>query len=279
MDGGRAALAQGLVHYNGTGDRDVERGDLAGHGDSQKMIAGLLDQVMETGAFASENEDAVGGEGEVGVVGGSALVKTDDPDVGLLHLFEGADEVRDAGDADVFGGSGGGFGDGRGDRGAATLGKNNAVDPGSVGGSKESAQIVRIFHAIESEEESVMTVGRRDEKILNGEESPLAKIGDDALMGFGFGDTGELIAGFDRDTDASGTGEGGEAIELCITSLASDGDPVEATGAGSDGLFDGMEAIENVHEFKYRRLEAIFHLSGGLGEMDEKTVFSGFEGP
>jgi hypothetical protein len=72
-----AALAQGLVHDDRAGDRDVERGDAAGHGDAQQVVAGLLDQVVQAGALAAEDQDAVGAEVEVGVVGGAALVEAE----------------------------------------------------------------------------------------------------------------------------------------------------------------------------------------------------------
>ena len=95
---GLTALAHRLVHDDCSGDRDVERGDLPGHGDAEEVIAGLFDEVVEAGSFAAEDETQSVEEVEVGVVGGSALVEADDPDVVLLHLLEGADEVGDAGD-------------------------------------------------------------------------------------------------------------------------------------------------------------------------------------
>ena len=70
------------------------------------MVAGAADEVVEAGAFATEDEDAVAGEVELVVVGLAALVETDDPDVALLEVFEGAHEVDDAGNAEVLGGAG-----------------------------------------------------------------------------------------------------------------------------------------------------------------------------
>jgi hypothetical protein len=64
----------------------------------------------------------------------------------------------------------------------------------------------------------------------------------------GFGDAGELIAGLNRDADSGGAGEGGDAVELGVAALAGDGDAVETTGTGPDGLFNGMEAVENFHK-------------------------------
>ncbi len=74
----------------------------AGHGNPQKVIACLLDQVMQASAFAPEHEDAVAAEVIVGVVLAAALVEPEHPDVSLLHLFERPDEVRDPCDAHMF---------------------------------------------------------------------------------------------------------------------------------------------------------------------------------
>ena len=68
-DGVSAALAHGFVHDDGTGDGDVERTNAAGHGDAQEVIAGPLYELVEAGAFASEDEATVLLEVEVGVVG------------------------------------------------------------------------------------------------------------------------------------------------------------------------------------------------------------------
>ncbi len=244
---GRAALAHGFVHDDGSGDGDVEGGDLAGHGDAEEVVAGLFDEVVETGSFAAEDEDAVGAEVEVHVVGGAALVEAEDPDVFLLELLEGADEVGDAGDADVLGGSGGGLGDGAGDGGGAALGEDDAVDTGSVGGAEESAEVVGVFDAVEGEEEAVLAVGFGSEEVFDGEELALADDGEDALVGVGAGEAGELVAGLDGDADFGGAAELDEAFEAFVAALAGYADVIELAGAGADGLLDWVEAVENFH--------------------------------
>jgi hypothetical protein len=50
-------------------------------------------------------------------------------------MLEGADEVGDSGDADVLGGSGGGFGDDGGDGRGTAVGEDDAVDAGTIGGA------------------------------------------------------------------------------------------------------------------------------------------------
>ena len=107
--GGVAALAEGLVEPHRSGSRDVERADAAGHGNAQQVIAGAADQVVEARALASEDDHAVAGQVELVVVGRAALVESHDPQIPALELFEGADEVDHAGDAQVLGGAGAGL--------------------------------------------------------------------------------------------------------------------------------------------------------------------------
>jgi hypothetical protein len=240
-------LAHGFVHNDGTGDRYVERRDLAGHRYPKKVIAGFFDEVVEACAFAAKDEDTVGVEVEFGVVGGAALVEAEDPDVFLLHLLEGADEVGDAGDTNVLGGAGGGFGHGGGDGGRAALGDDDAVDTGSVGGAEEGSEVVRVFDAVEGKKKSMLAGGRGGEEVFDGEEFALADDGENALVGVGAGEAGELVAWFEGDTDAGGAAEideaGDSGIAAGVAALAGDANVFELARAGADGLLDWVEAV------------------------------------
>ena len=262
---------------------------MASHGDAEEVVAGLFDEVVKTSSFAAEDEDAVGAEVKVHVVGGAALVETEDPNVVLLELLEGADEIGDAGDADVLGGPGGGFGDGAGDGGRAALGENDAVDTSSVGGAEEGAEVVWVFDAVEGEEEAVLAVGFRGEEVFDGEELALADDGEDALVGVGAGEAGELVARLDGDTDFGGSAEFDEAFEAVVTALAGYADVIELAGAGADGLLNWVEAVENFHPSKIpptgktrrprictdpTRIEDKGDLK--KGRIKDKAIFSGF---
>ena len=150
------SLPHRLVHHDRAGDRYIERRNLPCHGNPQQVIAGLFDQIVQSCAFAPEDEDAVGLEVEVGVVGSSAFIQSEDPDVLLLHLFERANEVGNPRNPNVFRGSGRGFGYGRGDGGGSALGEDDAVDAGTVGGSEQRSEVVGVFDAVEGEEEAVL---------------------------------------------------------------------------------------------------------------------------
>ena len=212
------------------------------------MVAGLLDQVVQTGAFAAEDEDAVGLEVELGVVGRSALVEAEDPNVFLFHLLERADEVGDAGDAHMLGRSGGCFGDGRGDRSGTALRQDDAVDSGAFGGAEERPEIVGVLDAIEREEEAVLSIlffGCK--QVFDAEKLAFFDHGQNALMGIGSGDAGELVAGFERDPDACVAAELDEPLEAVVASFASYADVVELARTGADCLFYWVQAVQNFH--------------------------------
>ena len=212
------------------------------------MVAGALDEVVEAGAFAAEDEAAVLAEVEVGVAGLAAFVEADDPDVGLLHGFEGAGDVDDLGDADVLGGSGGGFGDDGADGSGAALGEDDAVDTGTVGGAEQGAEVVGVFDSVEGEEEAVSAgSGGGVEQVFEGEEGAFAQESDDALVGVGLGVAGELVAGFGVDADAGGAGELEHAIHARVAAVTCDGDVVQPPGTGPESLFHRMQAVENFH--------------------------------
>ena len=118
------------------------------------MVTGASREVVEALAFAAEDDDGVCGPVIGVVVDGAALVEADAPDVLLLELLEGADEIDDAGDAYVFGGAGGGF-DGDGAKGRRTsLRENDTVDASSVSGAQERAEVLGIFDAVKGEQEA-----------------------------------------------------------------------------------------------------------------------------
>ncbi len=212
------------------------------------MVAGAFDEVMQPGAFAAEDEADVLAEVEVGVVGSAALVEAYDPDVLLLHGFEGAGDVDDLGDADVLGGSGGGLGGDCAEGGGAALGEDDAVDAGAIGGAEESAEVVGVFYAVEGEKEFVG--GGRLQEVFEGEEFSLADEGDDALVGVGLAVAGELVAGLGADADAFGAAEFEESVHAGVAAalaLAGDADVVKRSSAGAEGLLNGVQAVQNIH--------------------------------
>jgi hypothetical protein len=212
------------------------------------VVAGAADQVVQARAFASEDDYGIGREVAAVVILGAALVEADDPEVIGLEGFEGTDEVDDAGEAEVLGCSGRSLDGGGAEGGGTAFGGQDAVDAGGFGGAEEGAKVLRVFDAIEGEDQAGFCSG---EEVFDFEEFAFAREGDDALVGGGAGEAGEGFAGLGAEFDAGGTaeiGNGGEAgVVTSAEAFLGDADVIETARAGSEGLFDRMEAVEYIH--------------------------------
>ena len=82
---------------------------------------------------------------------------------------------------------------------------------------------------------------------LRGEEGALANQGDGSLVGVGAADAGEVVAGFERDSDTGGAAEFGEAFQPGIFALAREHDAVQAPRTRPDRLLDRVQAVKNFH--------------------------------
>jgi hypothetical protein len=245
-----AALASGFVEYDGSGGRNVEGADAARHGNAQQMIAGSANKIVESCALAAEDDDEIAGEIEFVVCCGTAFVESDDPKVAALELFEGADEVDDACDAEMLDGSGAGFDGCRAEWSGAALGEEDAIDSGAVGDAKESAEILRVFNAVEREEKArggILCGWVGLEKILEGQEFLRMDERDDTLVIGGFSSDGELLARPLQDANSGVAALHDKAGETIIVALASDEDVIESAAAGLESFRNRMQAVENFH--------------------------------
>jgi hypothetical protein len=214
------------------------------------MIAGAADEVVETGALAAKNEDAVAGEIELVVVGRTAFVETNDPEILPLEVFEGAHQVDDPRDAKVLGRSCTCLYRCGTQRRRAPLGKNDTVDSGTVGHPQQCAKVLRIFDAIESQQKT----GRAGlacnwfGQVFKGKKLLRANNSDHTLVCGGSGQSGEMFAWLLADSNTGLTTVSNEAGESVIVPLAGHQHVVKAATAGLECLLDWMEAVENFHE-------------------------------
>ena len=218
------------------------------------MIAGATDEIVKPGAFASENDDEIAGEIELIVSGGAAFVETDDPEIVALELFKGANEIDDAGDTKVLCGSGAGFDGGGAEGSGAALGEEDAVNAGAIGDAKKSSEVLRIFNAVEREDEAGggVACGRwRREEVLEGEKFLRVNERDDTLVVRSLGGDGKLLARPLKDANASVAALGDEAAETFIVALAGDENVIEAAAAGLESFRDRMQPVENFHRNQF----------------------------
>jgi hypothetical protein len=244
---GVAALAEGFKEHDSSGGGDVERADAAAHGNAEQVVAGAADEVVESGSLAAQNQDAVAGEVELVVIAGAALVKTDDPDVLIFKFFEGADEIDDAGDAQVLGcASAGLYGD-RAERSRSPLGKHDAVDASAIGHAQQSAEILRVFHTVEGQQQARDSRLLRREEVFDGEKLLRVDQGYYALVSWGLGELSQLLARLLADAHAGVAAEGDEALDAGILAFAGHKNVIKTAASGLEGFFDRMQPVENFH--------------------------------
>ena len=219
------------------------------------MITGAADEIVQARALAAQHDDEVAGEVEAVVVGFAALVEPDDPQVLALEFFERADQVDDAGDAQMLGRAGAGFYGNGAQRRGTTLGEDNTVHARAIRHAQQRAEILRIFHAVESQDETRGggLSGRRREEIFERKKLLRVDERDNALMRGGFGGDGELLAGLLENADASLAALGDQLLEARVMPLAGHEHVVKAPLAGFEGLFHRVQAVENFHGFSLRR--------------------------
>jgi hypothetical protein len=246
-----AALAEGFIQDHRAGCGDVEGADASGHGDAEQMVAGAADEIVQSSTFAAKDEHAVTGKIELIVVGGTALVEADDPEVLLFEVFEGADEVDDTGDAEMLGGTGAGLDGHRAERSGAALGEDDAIDAGTVGYAKEGAQVLRVLNAIESQNKAGGRLGGTGGslmEVLDGVKLLAADQRDHALMRGGLGHEGQLLTRLLANTDTGLATERDELFEPFVLALASYQNLVKTTPASLDSFLNRMHPIKNFHE-------------------------------
>jgi hypothetical protein len=113
------------------------------------VVAGSADKIVQPRTFASKDKNTIAGEIVLVVVRGPALVEADDPEILLFEFFESTNEIDHSRDAEMFGRTRTGFYSDGADGGGTALRQDDAVNTGSIGNSKQRAQILRVFHAIE----------------------------------------------------------------------------------------------------------------------------------
>ena len=119
----------------------------------------LLDILVEAAALGAEDEHRAPGKVDFVVGAVTALVEAIYPEAGLLEFFQGAADVGDACDREILEGAGGGAGHGLGERRGTAFPNHNGIGAGGMGGAHNGAEVVRIFDAIEDDEQARVISG------------------------------------------------------------------------------------------------------------------------
>jgi hypothetical protein len=143
----------------------------------------------------------------------------------------------------MFRSTGRGLGHGRGHWRRSSFRQNNAIDARAIGGPEKCSEVVRVFDAIESEEEPVLAGLAGGQQVLDPQESPLPNDRQYALMRICPGESGELVPGFERYADTGVSAELDQPFQAIISALPRHADMIKLPGTGTDGLLDWVETV------------------------------------
>ena len=129
---------------------------------------------------------------------------------------------------------------------SASLGNNDAVRAGAVSRANDSAEVVRVLHAVEHNQKAVLVVALFQQSVHVGV-LLAAGDGNDALVGVGIGGAIELLARQEANLHSASTAVVDEALHPLIMPLTGDANILEAARARLQGLADRMNAVEDDH--------------------------------
>jgi hypothetical protein len=206
------------------GDRYVERCYFPRHGDADKRVAVLLYLLMQTFSLGAHDDSGRRGPIHLVVIFGTALIDAVDPEAPFFKVFEGSIDIDNSRNGRIFQSAGGGFGDSfRQARGAA-FGDYHRTGARGVGGANDCAQIVRIFDAIEYDDEPGVDGGFVEIGILGG-----GPESDDALMNDATSDALQRSAVFKADGGFGATGKIDDLLNARPAGAFRDEDAIEGS--------------------------------------------------
>lgn len=217
-------------------DGNVQRRDFACHRNADERVAIPLYQVVQALSFSAHDDYSFSGPIHCIVSHVAFFVESIDEVTVVLQRAQCVVDIHHLHHRQMFEGARGGFGDGLGKSRGAAFGDDYSVGAGGMGGADNCPEIVRIFDAIEDDEEfgggrDVVQIG----VLLFGAER------DDSLMRFHAGETIERAAVLKPYGGVSGAGEIDDFLQAVASGTAGDEDAFEGT-PGAQGFDDGVNS-------------------------------------
>ena len=212
------------------------------------MIAGAAHQVVQSRTFAAEDKREVAAEIEQVVVGRTALIETDNPNILAFQLLKRTNQVDDPCDAQVLRCASAGLHGDRAQGCGTPFREDDAVHAGSIGDTQQGAKILGVFDAIESEYQPCGAGLYRNKEIFDGQRFLRTYNCNYALMRRRSGELCELLPGFLLDSYAGLAARSNETDKAVVVAFTGNQDMIKTASTGLEGLLDGMEAVENFHE-------------------------------
>jgi hypothetical protein len=214
-------------HHSG-GHRHVERTDRSCHRDSNQDVAVPLDEFVQSPAFTAQNEDGRPSVFGFGVELRAALVQSINPEAALLEVLQRLRHVAYSDHGQVFKRARGRLGNRFCQSRGSPLGYEHRVDSHGLCGANDGAEIVRIFHAIEHNQQ----LRARDRLVeirvpVNG-----AKRNDALMLHRAGGGAIQGLAGLKAQRDRALTRQVNDFLQTIASGAACDQHPIEgAPGA------------------------------------------------
>ena len=203
---------------------------------------------MQTFAFAAHDNSGRGCVIHFGVGFLAVFVEADKPVACLFEFFHCPYEIGDFGDGKVRQSSGGRTRDRIREARRTALRDDHAMHASGQRGTDDGAEIVRIFDAVEQNDQPLATfrmVGAV-ENVVEGGGRSRGGDSDDPLVVPRVGQTIELPAILETDGDAAFAREFHDAFDAGILTALGDDDAIECA-SGFEGFADGVNTGETVH--------------------------------
>jgi RNA polymerase sigma-70 factor, ECF subfamily len=208
------------------------------------VVAGAANQIMEAGAFTSEDNYGVGREVVLVVILRASFVESDAPDVALFQRLKGPDHIHDSRDAQVLCRAGRRLYSDRAEGGRAAFRKQNPVYSSGLGGAQQGAQVLRVFDTVEREDQtSLGTI----EEVFETQKLALADDRHHSLMIGGARQPSQGFPGLLTRFDAGLPAKLKDPGEPLVVALASKANVFDGPRAGSQRFFHRVQAVEEFH--------------------------------
>jgi hypothetical protein len=199
-------------------------------------------------AFAPQHDARRAGEVSIRIILFRALVEPDEPVACFLELFHRAREIHHARDGQMRQRPGGGarhaFRKARG----AALGKYQPIGTRGQRRAHNSAQVLRVFDAVEQHQQALLRVfgPRFAKEVFERQRELCAGQGDDALMLARAGQAVELRALLKPHRDAARAGQLHDFFDALAAQPAGDYDALDGC-AGLERFVHGVNSSQPIH--------------------------------
>ena len=175
-----------------------------------------------------------------------AFVQPNRPNVAFLEFVERARNIGDSSNRDVLRSTGGSLHRGTGQSSRAAFRDDDPIRARAIGGSNQRSQIMRVFNAVENDQEAVVAMPLLQQRIDVGV-LLAAGNGDDALVRVRIGYAVKLFTRQETHRHSTGATIVNEPLHPLIVPLACDADVLEASRARLECFTHRMNAVDNHH--------------------------------